>query len=207
MAQQSIVKEIRRKASSGDFETPVKIGAEQRFVGALLNSHNNNLEEQSILGNDCLTVSWEDANKVKYITKKFYNGDLSSVSSNGYYILFISDYSESEVTAEFYFEEQGLYLPEYDTSKASFQQSGDSIALVGDEPDIYSFDENTGALKINPPFRLFKKEILCLRTNISNTSDTQDISDDILISEKVTVKRFSDDGKIYTKEAITNHLS
>lgn len=202
---QSIVTEIRRK-TSGDFETPVKLGANQRFVSALLNSHNNNLEEQSILGVDCLETSWS-VNDVDYVTKKFYNGDLTSVSNNGYYILFITDYTNSEITADYYFEGDGIYFPVYDTSGASFDENSDgSFALLCDEPEIYSFDEDEQSLKINPSFRVMRKEVLCLRTDLSNTSDEQS-SSDVLISEKVIARKISDDGKTFTKTAITNHLS
>lgn len=197
---QTIVTEIRRK-SSGVFETPVKIGAEQRFVKSLLNSHNNNLEEQSILGLDCLTATWVD-NDITYITKKFFNGDLSSVSSDGYYILFIEDYSNSHDNDEYYFKNQGLFIPEYDISKASF---GPSKSLLLDDDNLYSFDGVNKQLKINPAFHLIERQILCLRKDISNTSDIQ-INSDILISEKDTGKRINDDGKILVKQSIINFL-
>lgn len=197
---QTIVTEIRRK-TSGVFETPVKIGAEQRFVKALLNSHNNNLEEQSILGLDCLTATWVD-NDITYTTKKFFNGDLSSISNDGYYILFEEDYSNSSEQAEYFFKNGGLFLPEYNVGKAYF---GPSKSLLLDDEDIYSFDGTTGALKINPSFQLIKREILCLRKDISNTSDIQ-INSDILISEKDTGKRVNDDGKVLIKQNIINFL-
>jgi hypothetical protein len=65
-----VIKEIRRKDAEGNFEEPVKISVDQKFVGSLLNSHNNNLEEQAILGVDCLDIEWQDDN-VGYITKRF----------------------------------------------------------------------------------------------------------------------------------------
>jgi len=202
---QSIVTEIRRKTSGG-FETPVKLGADQRFVSALLNSHNNNLEEQSILGVDCLETSWS-VNDIDYVTKKFYNGDLTSVSNNGYYILFITDYTNSEATADYYFENDGIYFPVYETSGASFDEKSDgSFALLCDKREIYSFDEDGQSLKVNPSFRVMRKEVLCLRTDLSNTSDEQ-INSDVLISEKVIARSISDDGKTFTRTIITNHLS
>jgi len=197
---QTIVTEIRRK-TSGVFETPVKIGAEQRFVKALLNSHNNNLEEQSILGLDCLTATWVD-DDITYTTKKFFNGDLSSISSDGYYILFIEDYSNSHDKDEYYFKNQGLFIPDYDTSKASF---GPSKSLLLDDDNIYSFDGVTGQLKINPTFHLIERQILCLRKDTTNTSDIQ-INTDILISEKDIARRINDDGKILVKQNIINFL-
>lgn len=81
MASANILKYLKRK-KSGAYEAPVYIGAEQRFVGALRGSNNNNLEEQSILGLDCITTSyWQDT---VYIEKKeFHDG----TRSNGFYIL------------------------------------------------------------------------------------------------------------------------
>ena len=170
------------------------------------NSHNNNLEEQSILGVDCLETSWS-VNNIDYVTKKFYNGDLASVSNNGYYILFITDYTNSEATADYYFENDGIYFPVYETSGASFDENSDgSFALLCDKREIYSFDEDGQSLKVNPSFKVMRKEVLCLRTDLSNTSDEQSNSD-VLISEKVIARRVSDDGKTFTRTIITNHLS
>lgn len=205
--ENSVLTEVRRKTSGG-FETPVKLGSEQRFVSALLNTHNNNLEEQSIMGLDNLQVTWDDEiTKVKYTTTKFYNGDISSVSSNGYYVLFVSDYSESEVTADFYFAGVGMYLPEEDISSAKFQLEGDgSYSLLMDEPSMYTFEEDTQALKINPSFRVMRREVLCLRKDLANTSDER-ISSDIIVSEKTIAKKIDDNGKVYFRTAIVNKLN
>jgi len=197
---QSIVTEIRRKTSE-EFETPVSLGSKQKNVSPLLNSHNNNLEEQSILGVDCYTIIWTDIDNVVHTTKKFYNGDLSTVSNVGYYILFIEDYSESTVTDEFYFRNNGLYLPIVETSKAEFG-SDNNIYLKS--PDIYTLEDDL--LNINPVFKILQKETLCFRKNILDISDEQ-ISSDILISTKITSKKIDDDGKIYFKDNIINYLN
>lgn len=205
--ENSVLTEVRRKTSGG-FETPVKLGSEQRFVSALLNTHNNNLEEQSIMGLDNLQISWgDDTTKIQYITTKFYNGDITSVSSNGYYILFVTDYSESEATADFFFDGIGLCLPEAADSGASFQLESDgSYSLLMDEPELYSFDEDEQVLKINPSFRVIRKEVLCLRKDLSDVSDEQ-ISSDIVISEKIIAKKTDDNGKTFCRTAIVNKLS
>ena len=54
MASANVLKYFKRK-KSGNYEEPVYIGAEQRFVSALRGTNNHNLEEQSILGHDCIT--------------------------------------------------------------------------------------------------------------------------------------------------------
>ena len=81
MASANILKYLKRK-KSGAYEAPVYIGAEQRFVGAVRGTNNNNLEEQSILGLDCITTSYWDG--TVYIEKKeFHNG----TKANEFYIL------------------------------------------------------------------------------------------------------------------------
>lgn len=86
MASANILKYLKRKVS-GSYETPVYIGAEQRFVTALRGSKNNNLEEQSILGLECIETShWEGT--VLYERKEFHDGS----RVNDYYILESKNY-------------------------------------------------------------------------------------------------------------------
>ena len=124
---QSVIKEIRQKTPTG-FSGPIMLGPEQKYVSALLNSHNNNLEEQFILGLDCLTVSWED-DGVKYTTKKFFDGNTATVSENGYYILFIKDNTNAVTPADFYFDENEseFCIPQQGESYATFEQVNDNI--------------------------------------------------------------------------------
>ena len=203
---QSVIKEIRQKTPTG-FSGPIYIGPEQKYVSALLNSHNNNLEEQFILGTDCLIVSWEDGD-VKYITKKFFDSNTATVSPDGYYILFIADYSDSLMTADFYFRNNELYLPDFGKSSATFEQiSGtDDYNLKCDSLEIYFFDNATQSFKISPSYRVIREETLCLRKNISSISDEQ-INTDIIISKKVITQTVNAQNKTYTKEIITNYLS
>jgi hypothetical protein len=200
----SVVTSVRRKTSGG-FETPVYLGSEQRFVKALLNSHNNNLEEQFLLGIDCLKVEWED-NSIKYITKHFYDGQNSGT---GYYILFSADYTDSLVGADFYFDNDILYMPTESEGMyrvVEYPASTDPLSFVGDDAEMYQYDSSGEILLINPSFRTIRRDVLCFRTDITSTSDTQ-IASDILISEKLTSLKYSADGvKKTTREVITNYL-
>lgn len=208
MSTQSVIKELRQRTPSG-FSSPVKIGSEQRYVSALLNSHNNNLEEQFILGVDCLTISWEE-NDVKYTTKKFYDG--THITDDHYYILFIEEYDTSSTGSSFYFYRDELRLPVYEESGATFEEiSGDTenYYLNCDDSDLeeglYSTDGTS--FRITPAISgVVKKEVLCLRTNTASTSDQQ-ISSDIKIAEKITTIDIDSQNKIRTQEIITNYLS
>ena len=81
MASANVLKYFKRK-KSGNYEEPVYIGAEQRFVSALRGTNNHNLEEQSILGHDCITKAfWEGLTYVE--EKSFHDG----TKTNDFYIL------------------------------------------------------------------------------------------------------------------------
>ena len=80
----NVIKQIQKKNDDNSFSSPINLGADQRFVGALRQSNNDNLEEQSILGLDCVTTeSWNDDRTEHTIRKEFHDG----TKSNNYYIL------------------------------------------------------------------------------------------------------------------------
>ena len=130
----SVITEIRRKMS-GEFETPVKIGAEQRFVGAMLNSHNNNLEEQSIMGLDKIVSTWENK-RVRYTTTKYYDGNASAASNIGYYILFEQEATTQDHAVAQLNSNSSEENPQYDLSL--------------EDADLYNYQN--GVLETNPDF-------------------------------------------------------
>lgn len=209
VSNNQVIKEVRRKSASGDFENPVKIGADQKFVSSLLNSHNNNLEEQSILGVDCFAIEWQDDN-IGYITKRYVDGqNTEGISEEGYYILFIKDYTNTSEMADFYFENDTLYIPEYDTSGARFVVDEDT--LIAEKPDIFFFEslEADPTALIIRPARILRIETLCFRPDKTDTSETYNEGSDIKISEKITVQKVKIDGqniKTYNQSSITNYL-
>lgn len=72
----NVIKQLKQKTDSA-FSSSIYLGAEQRFVGALRQSHNDNLEEQSILGVDCVTTeTWSGTTHT--IIKEFHDGTQST---------------------------------------------------------------------------------------------------------------------------------
>lgn len=91
MATLNVIKSVQQKDSQGSYNSPVFFGAEQRFVGALRQSNNNNLEEQSILGLDCITTEFVNDDYVRIIKKEYRNANVES----DYYILDIEVYDDT----------------------------------------------------------------------------------------------------------------
>ena len=78
-----VVRYLRKKTNGGYTEAPTYLGSEQKFVGALRNSNDNNLEEQFLLGTDCLTTEWED-NGNSYIRKEERKYSYTHYTNNKY---------------------------------------------------------------------------------------------------------------------------
>lgn len=105
-----IIKQIRQKDGS-TFSSPINLGAEQRYVGALRQSHNDNLEEQSILGVDCVTTETWSGTTHK-IVKEFHDG----TQSTNFYILTTEIYNE---IADSYVDGKNLILSNIDFEVAN----------------------------------------------------------------------------------------
>lgn len=84
-----VIKQLKTK-SNNSFSSPVYLGAEQRFIGPLRGSNIDNLEEQYILGVDCVTTEeWDSNTNTHIITKEFYDG---TQTTSKYYKLVITEY-------------------------------------------------------------------------------------------------------------------
>lgn len=72
-----VIRQLKQKIDNSTYSSPIYLGAHPQYVGALRKSHNANLEEQLILGTDCVTTeTWEleDESMVHNIIKEFHDG-------------------------------------------------------------------------------------------------------------------------------------
>ena len=90
------IKQLKIKNNSS-FSSPTFIGAEQRFVGALRGANVDNLEEQYIIGVDCVTTEeWSSDMKTHMVTKEFHD---STQSNSNYYKLVIIEYLDKMIAS------------------------------------------------------------------------------------------------------------
>lgn len=73
--QANIIKSLQVKKARG-FYAPVFLGTDPYLVGAIRGTSLNNLEEEMILGMDCITTSWEENNGTKKSIKEFRREDI-----------------------------------------------------------------------------------------------------------------------------------
>ena len=107
----NVIKKIKTK-NNDSFSSTMYLGAEQRFIGALRGSNNiDNLEEQYIIGVDCITwEKWSGTDHKHTIIKEFRNGE----QSTDYYKI-VCEYNKEE---EFeIFKTETLYYIDKDQKK------------------------------------------------------------------------------------------
>lgn len=111
----NVIKKLCKKSEQG-FSSPIYLGAEQRFVDALRGTNINNLEEQYIIGVDCITTEyWQTSDKgEEHVIEKIFTDGIQSNSK--YYKLVIIEYTDvinAEITHEVVTRVEKLY---YDSS-------------------------------------------------------------------------------------------
>ena len=139
MAALNVIKSVQQKDSLGSYDSPVFLGAEQRFVGALRQSNNNNLEEQSILGLDCITTEYVDENYTRIIKKEYRNAEVTT----DYYILDIEIYDDVENSSAYY-EESTETLVIMGRNKAA----SENLTFVDVRKEVLSYMNKNGEINI-----------------------------------------------------------
>lgn len=199
-----VIKYLRRKGSSG-FEPISYLGSEQRFVGALRNSNDNNLEEQFALGTDTYTEMYEDEDGNHIIKKSFCITNMQNPSSTD--IDSRTDYYK--VVTTIYNNEHGNVDYRFDADSLIFSNRFDDVAfgdgvIYPDIDSLYLLDDETFSwynetLRIEPHgfYTTRKDELFFVKQG----------EPDLLVLTKITSKKIDVDGKIIVRKQIINALN
>ena len=192
MATKNIVKFFFTKGDNG-FSTPSYLGAEQYFVSPLRGSSNNNLEEQYLMGVDCITTSWTTEEGVDRVTKEFYN--IQKENPNNYYILEIYNYNTNTNIEEYIGMVDGIKSFIVDENNGTVENN----ELTLDNINLYSIDSDDNII-INPNNVIVQKAELYF-VGLDNERT--------LVSTRLNLRTTFEDGtnKVVEKSFIVNHLT
>lgn len=187
-----IISMLKQKSDNGDFN-PLYLGPEQRYIGALRKSNNNNIEEQLLLGVDRIITSWNEGDTIREHIEFRDNED---PDETGYYILDrwiygeTSEIEEEDIDNDAFIKDNTLMF-----NTGTVQQNDDKLEdLKNDGFMVINNDENS--LLLSSTFILLKDVLKFKQSN----------GDILNVSQKITTKKYDNDGKSITKEIITNFL-
>jgi hypothetical protein len=188
-SEAQIISMLRQKSDNGNF-SPLYLGPEQRYIGALRKSNNNNIEEQLLLGVDRIITSWNEDNvKREHIEFR----DNEDPNETGYYILdsyIYGETSEAGNISDAIIEGNALIF------NADAVQLNDNILEDLRNDGFMTIDDDENSLLLSSTFILLRD---MLRFKQSNGNI-------LAVSGKITMKKYGNDGKDITKEIITNFL-
>lgn len=187
-----IISMLKQKSDNGDFN-PLYLGPEQRYIGALRKSNNNNIEEQLLLGVDRIITSWNEGDTIREHIEFRDNED---PDETGYYILDrwiygeTSEIEEEDIDNDAFIKDNTLMF-----NTGTVQQNDDKLEdLKNDGFMVINNDENS--LLLSSTFILLKDVLKFKQSN----------GDILNVSQKITTKKYDNDGKSIIKEIITNFL-
>ena len=188
-SEAQIISMLRQKSDNGNF-SPLYLGPEQRYIGALRKSNNNNIEEQLLLGVDRIITSWNEDN----VTREHIEfRDNEDPNETGYYILdsyIYGETSEAGNISDAIIEGNALIF------NADAVQLNDNILEDLRNDGFMTIDDDENSLLLSSTFILLRDTLRFKQSN-GNILD---------VSGKITTKKYGNDGKDITKEIITNFL-
>lgn len=188
-SEAQIISMLRQKSDNGNF-SPLYLGPEQRYIGALRKSNNNNIEEQLLLGVDRIITSWNEDNvKREHIEFR----DNEDPNETGYYILdsyIYGETSEAGNISDAIIEGNALIF------NADAVQLNDNILEDLRNDGFMTIDDDENSLLLSSTF-ILRRDMLRFKQSNGNI---------LAVSGKITMKKYGNDGKDITKEIITNFL-
>lgn len=192
-----VVRYLRRKNASG-LENVSWIGSEQRFVGALLNSNVNNLEEQYILGTDTYTITYQDTDDNQIIEKHFCKTDTTPDDASDHYKLVTILYKTAQEQTDFVFD--GEVFTVNAVNKMVFGTGvvpyPSITSVYGIDKDLFSFNNDYFDIYPQKPSLMREDKLYYVKSG----------QPDLLILTKTTEVKYTTDNKMITHEKIVNAL-
>lgn len=143
---ENVISKLSKKSSTG-FDTPYPIGTDAKYISGVRGTHVNNIEEQFLIGFDCITTTEILEDGTEFVVQEFRDDTVTQE----YYIIETHNFANFEA-AKHFLKKNALYLPN-DLADNKFtsddQPAGaGSISFVGIDTSVYSFSDDGSTLQI-----------------------------------------------------------
>ena len=197
---ENVISKLSKKSSTG-FDTPYPIGTDAKYISGVRGTHVNNIEEQFLIGFDCITTTEILEDGTEFVIQEFRDDTVTQE----YYIIETHNFANFEA-AKHFLKKNALYLP-YDLADNKFtsddQPAGaGSVTFVGVNTEVYSFSDDGSTLQIIAQQKadapVVSLSVLKYQSKIG--------TDPIDVAEKILYAAEDISGKIVQKQIIKNLL-
>ena len=197
---ENVISKLSKKSSTG-FDTPYPIGTDAKYISGVRGTHVNNIEEQFLIGFDCITTTEILDDGTEFVIQEFRDDTVTQE----YYIIETHNFANFEA-AKHFLKKNALYLPG-DLADNKFtsddQPAGaGSVSFVGIDTSVYSFSDDGSTLQIIAQQKadapVVSLSVLKYQSKIG--------TDPIKVAEKILYAAEDISGKVVQKQIIKNLL-
>lgn len=197
---ENVISKLSKKSSTG-FDTPYPIGTDAKYISGVRGTHVNNIEEQFLIGFDCITTTEILEDGTEFVIQEFRDDTVIQE----YYIIETHNFANFEA-AKHFLKKNALYLPG-DLADNKFtsddQPAGaGSVSFVGIDTSVYSFSDDGSTLQIIAQQKadapVVSLSVLKYQSKIG--------TDPIDVAEKILYAAEDISGKVVQKQIIKNLL-
>ena len=197
---ENVISKLSKKNSTG-FDVPYPIGTDAKYISGVRGTHVNNIEEQFLIGFDCITTTEILEDGTEFVVQEFRDDTVTQE----YYIIETHNFANFE-TAKHFLKKNALYLPG-DLADNKFtsddQPAGaGSVSFVGIDTSVYSFSDDGSTLQIIAQQKadapVVSLSVLKYQSKIG--------TDPIDVAEKILYAAEDISGKVVQKQIIKNLL-
>ena len=197
---ENVISKLSKKSSTG-FDTPYPIGTDAKYISGVRGTHVNNIEEQFLIGFDCITTTEILEDGTEFVVQEFRDDTVTQE----YYIIETHNFANFEA-AKHFLKKNALYLPG-DLADNKFtsddQPAGaGSVSFVGIDTSVYSFSDDGSTLQIIAQQKadapVVSLSVLKYQSKIG--------TDPIDVAEKILYAAEDISGKVVQKQIIKNLL-
>ena len=197
---ENVISKLSKKSSTG-FDTPYPIGTDAKYISGVRGTHVNNIEEQFLIGFDCITTTEILEDGTEFVIQEFRDDTVTQE----YYIIETHNFANFEA-AKHFLKKNALYLPG-DLADNKFtsddQPAGaGSVSFVGIDTSVYSFSDDGSTLQIIAQQKADAPVVSLSVLKYQSKICTEPID----VAEKILYAAEDISGKVVQKQIIKNLL-
>ena len=197
---ENVISKLSKKSSTG-FDTSYPIGTDAKYISGVRGTHVNNIEEQFLIGFDCITTTEILEDGTEFVVQEFRDDTVTQE----YYIIETHNFANFE-KAKHFLKKNALYLPGdlKDNKFTSDDQpaGAGSVTFVGVNTEVYSFSADGSTLQIIAQQKadapVVSLSVLKYQSKIGTAP--------IKVAEKILYAAEDISGKVVQKQIIKNLL-